>query len=93
MSFFSDVSYNYQGKKGKGTITVKSVGSILSIPVQPTGRYVGEPNREWHIDSFSSHRIGTLIFSESGYYDIILEIDPGKNETIDFQWLWLGEVL
>lgn len=93
MSFFTDVSYNYQGKMGKGTVTVKSAGVLLSVPVQPTGRYVGEPNLEWHIDSFNAHRIGKLTYSESGYYDIILEVDPAKNETIDFQWLWLGEVL
>jgi hypothetical protein len=93
MSFFTDVSYNYQGEMGKGTVKVKSAGVLLSVPVQPTGRYVGEPNREWHIDSFNAHRIGKLILSESGYYDIILEVDPAKNETIDFQWLWLGEVL
>ena len=91
MSVFADLSYNYQGKLGKGTVTVKSAGVVLSEPVQPTGRYVGEPNREWHIDSFNSHRIGKLEFTQSGYYDITLVVDPAKDETIDFQWLWLGE--
>jgi len=89
ISLFTDVSYNFQGEKGKGTITVKSAGNILSVPVQPTGRYVGEPNQEWQIDSFNSHRIGKLEFSGPGYYEIELEVAPEKNEKIDFQWLWL----
>jgi alpha-L-fucosidase len=84
-----DVSYNFQGKEGQGTVTVRSAGMVLSEPVRPTGRYVGEPNREWHIDSFNSHRIGTLTFPVPGYYDIELVVDPGKKETIGFQWVWL----
>ncbi len=91
MSVFTDVSYSYQGKLGEGSVKVKSAGVVHSEPVQPTGRYVGEPQKEWQIDSFNSHRIGKLEFSQSGYYDITLEIDPAKNETIDFQWLWLGD--
>lgn len=90
-SFFTDVSYNYQGENGKGIVTIKSMGVILSEPVKPTGRFVGEPNREWQIDSFNSHRIGKLEFSQAGYYEIILEVDPAIDETIDFQWLWLEE--
>ena len=89
ISLFTDVSYNFQGENGKGTITVKSEGNILSVPVLPTGRYVGEPNQEWQIDSFNSHRIGKLEFSGPGYYEIELEVAPEKNEKIDFQWLWL----
>jgi alpha-L-fucosidase len=91
ISVFTDVSYNFQGKTEKGTITVSSAGSVLSAKVQPTGRYVGEPNQDWHIDSFNSHRIGKLVFSEPGYFDIMLEVTPEKNETIDYQWLWLEE--
>ena len=91
MSVFTDVSYSFQGKKGLGTLTVKSADTKLSVAVEPTGRYVGEPNRDWQIDSFNSHRIGKLEFSQSGYYDIMLEVDPAKDETIDFQWLWLEE--
>jgi len=91
MSVFTDVSYSYQGEMGKGTITVKMGGDILSAPVQPTGRYVGEPNRQWHIDSFNSHRIDSLVFPGPGYYEVELEVAPEKNEKIDFQWLWLDE--
>jgi alpha-L-fucosidase len=89
MSVFTDVSYNFQGKAGNGTLTMRSGGVEFSEPVRPTGRYVGEPNREWHIDSFNSHRMGKLEFSGPGYYEIELEVVPEKNEKIDFQWLWL----
>ena len=91
--FFCDVSYSCQGNPGKGSVTVRSAGHALSGPVKPTGRYVGEPNREWHIDSFNSHRTGKLEFTGPGYYDIELEVSPEKNESIDFQWLWLEEAL
>jgi len=91
MSVIADVSYSFQGKMGLGTLTVKSADSKHSVSVEPTGRYVGEPNREWQIDSFNSHRMGKLEFSQSGYYDITLEVDPAKEKTINFQWFWLGE--
>jgi alpha-L-fucosidase len=92
-NFFCDVSYSYQGKPGKGLVTVRSAGRTLSEQVQPTGRYVGEPNREWHIDSFISHRTGKLEFTGPGYYELELEVSPDTNESIDFQWLWLEEAL
>jgi len=43
----------------------------------------------WNFDNFSSHRIGTINFSEPGYYDINLEVTPNKGEEIGFQWMWL----
>jgi alpha-L-fucosidase len=92
-TYFCDVSYSYQGELGKGSVLVRSAGLTLSEQVQPTGRYVGEPNREWHIDSFNAHRTGKLEFPGPGYYDIELEVSPARNESIDFQWLWLEEVL
>jgi len=51
---------------------------------------VGEPNSNWQIDRFNAQRLGQLEFSEPGYYDITLEINPGKVEELSFQWLWLG---
>jgi hypothetical protein len=53
--------------------------------------FVTEPNRNWHVDSYNSHRTGKLEFPEPGYYDIVLELDPERKERINFQWLWLGE--
>ncbi len=86
----ADVSYNFQGDKGKGTVSVKSSAGELSGTFQPTGRFVGEPNSDWHIDSYNSHRLGSLEFSTPGYYDITLEIAPHKGESVGLQWLWLG---
>jgi alpha-L-fucosidase len=86
----TDVSYAYQGKEGQGKITITTSSGILSANFQGTGRFVGEPNSNWQIDSFNSHRLGELVFSEPGYYDITLEIKPGKDEELNFQWLWLG---
>ena len=91
MTLNTDLSYNFQGEKGAGMFTVKSEpGGKLSGHVQPTGRYVGEPNAHWQIDCFNSHRLGQLVFPETGYYNITVEIAPGKGEEIGFQWLWLG---
>jgi len=85
-----DVSYAFQGIESKGKITISSSSGSLSAKFKDTGRFVGEPNANWQIDSFNSHRLGQLVFSEPGYYDITLEIKPGKNEELYFQWLWLG---
>ncbi len=86
-----DVSYNFKGEKGAGNLSVKAAGILINQEVQPTGLTVGEPNSDWHIHSFNSHRVGEISFKESGYYDITLELNPAKNEPIDFQWLWLNE--
>ncbi len=90
-ALYADISYNYQGEKGKGSITVKSSEGTLRANFQPTGEFVGEPNSYWQIGSFNSHRLGQMDFSEPGYYDISLEVKPQGGEKIDFQWLWLGE--
>ncbi len=91
MNLNIDVSYSFQEEAGKGTITVNSQAGSLKAVFKPTGMFVGEPNSGWQIDSFDSHRLGQLIFPEPGYYDITLEVRPGKGEEIGFQWLWLGE--
>jgi alpha-L-fucosidase len=87
----ADLSYAFQGDNGKGLLKVKSEAGKLSARVKFTGQTVGEPNSNWHIESFNSHPLGSLGFPEPGLYDISLEIDPGKNEEIGFQWLWLQE--
>lgn len=87
---FADVSYNFQGKIAKGTVTVKVDHTVIKQTIQPTGRTVGEPNQNWQIDCYKSHRIGKFKFPKAGYYDISLEINPAKNEETGFQWLWLG---
>lgn len=84
-----DASYSYQGDKPGGTITVKAAGTSLKYTPQPTGLTVGEPNREWHIDNFRSHRLGVIDFAKSGIYEISLKVVPPKKEPVKFQWLWL----
>lgn len=90
MTMFTDVSYAFEGEAGSGKISVKSESGKLSNTFQNTGQSVGEPNSNWQIDSFNAHRLGQLEFSEPGYYDITLEFKPGKDEELNFQWLWLG---
>ncbi len=91
MSLYTDVSYNFQGETGKGTITVSSRAGSLKANFVSSGMFVGEPNSSWQIDSYNSNRLGQLEFTEPGYYDIKLEFKPGEGQEIGFQWLWLGE--
>ena len=91
MSLYADVSYSFQGEDGNGAITVSTRTGSLKANFLSSGMFVGEPNSGWQIDSYNSHRLGQLEFTEAGYYDISLEIKPGKNEEIEFQWLWLGK--
>jgi len=90
VSLRTDLSYSFQGEEGQGSIRVKSESGQLSAKIQSTGRFVGEPNSNWQIDSYNSHPLGLLVFPEAGYYNITLKINPGKGEEIAFQWLWLG---
>lgn len=84
-----DISYSFQGETGKGIIRVKADGETLSHSVTPTGKTVAEPNSDWVIDDFRSHRAGIINFNNSGYYDIEVEINPQNREEIKFQWLWI----
>ena len=84
-----DVSYSFQGEKPNGTIKVKASDSELKLNVSPTELTVGEPNRNWHIDNFTSHRLGTINFPKAGIYEISMDIDAKKDKAIKFQWLWL----
>lgn len=90
VSLYTDVSYSFQDKEGKGTLSVTSQAGSLKARFNPGKLFVGEPNSNWQIVSFDSHRLGLLEFTQAGYYDISLEIAPGKGEEVDFQWLWLG---
>jgi alpha-L-fucosidase len=86
----TDVSYSFQGEGGKGTLSLSSQAGSLKAKFKSSGMFVGEPNRNWQIESFNSHRLGQLMFKQAGYYDISLEIAPGQGERMGFQWLWLG---
>ncbi|TKG95883.1 alpha-L-fucosidase [Puteibacter caeruleilacunae] len=89
---FVDVSYNYQGEKSNSSLKITVENQHLTHAVKNTGRYVGEPNSDWHIDCFNSNRLGTIRFDRQGYYLLELEVVPEKGEQIDFQWIWLGEM-
>jgi alpha-L-fucosidase len=91
MSLNADVSYSFQGEEGKGSLSVGSQAGTLKATFIPTRLFVGEPNAGWEIESFNSHRLGRLEFTQAGYYDITLDIVPRKGEELAFQWLWLGK--
>lgn len=84
-----DASYSFQGEKPSGTIKVNASGAALKLDVTPSALTVGEPNRDWHIDNFTSHKMGTINFPKAGIYEISMEVDAGKDEAVKFQWLWL----
>ena len=84
-----DISYCFQGKGGK--IECITPGYKLLHDFEPTGKTVGEPNSNWVVDRFISHRIGEISFSKAGIYDLEFEISPSKKEEIKFQWIWLDD--
>lgn len=84
-----DVSYSFQQNTTGSRIFVKASDSKLTYFVSNTGKTVGEPNQNWIIDNFKSNRLGKINFPEKGFYTIELEIEPGKNDTVKFQWVWV----
>ena len=84
-----DVSYSLQGENPSGSIKVSAANVDLRHKVSPTGLTVGEPNQNWHIDNFTSHRLGTINFPTAGIYEIDMDIEPKKDNPVKFQWLWV----
>ncbi len=84
-----DVSYCFQNKKNKTTVQIESAGQKIIHQVSSTGKTVAEANSDWAIDNYKSNRAGTILFSEKGIYDIEMKVLPGKNEKLDFQWIWV----
>jgi alpha-L-fucosidase len=83
-----DISYSFQGKAG-GQIKCKTPGMELVHELKPTGKTVGEPNMNWAIDRFVSHRLGKISFSKAGTYELEFEFTPPKEEAVQFQWIWI----
>ncbi len=83
----ADASYYYAGNKPEGIICVVSAQDSIAQALQVGRLTVGEPNMDWHVKCFESHKIGTLSFPKKGLYTIHLQIEAIK--TLDFQWLWL----
>ncbi|MFV0591380.1 MAG: alpha-L-fucosidase [Draconibacterium sp.] len=84
-----DVSYSFQGKNTNGKISIRTAQSNLEQNIQPTGLTVGEPNENWHIEDYKSHRLGSIYFPEPGLYEIEMQLEPVPNEPVNFQWIWI----
>ncbi|HSO85899.1 MAG TPA: alpha-L-fucosidase [Draconibacterium sp.] len=84
-----DVSYSFQQNTIGSRIMVKAANMELTHNVSNTGKTIGEPNENWVIDNFSSNRLGKINFPENGLYTVELEIVPGENEEVKFQWIWI----
>ncbi len=87
-----DMSYFYSGEKQSGFIKIKSDNEVVEQKLLPGRKTVGEPNKDWHIKRFEAHKIGNLHFPKKGFYSIEAQINPNKNETVDFQWIYLQKV-
>ncbi|HKJ78206.1 MAG TPA: hypothetical protein VKA10_01670, partial [Prolixibacteraceae bacterium] len=87
-----DISYSFKGtdeNRNTAQITVEAAGTTLVHNATPTGKTIGEPNRDWVIDNFPSRNVGKLQFPKPGFYTINVNIEPAGNEEIKFQWLWI----
>tara|TARA_R110002050_G_scaffold85747_1_gene182809 strand:+ start:6411 stop:8237 length:1827 start_codon:yes stop_codon:yes gene_type:complete len=84
-----DASYSFQAEEPGGQIQVTAANKSVRQPLAPTGLTVGEPNSNWHIPNFASHRLGTIHFPKAGSYEISMQVETEKNTRVQFQWLWL----
>lgn len=84
-----DVSYSFQEEKGKDKLIVRAANNELEHTIIPTGKTVGEPDSNWVIESFESHRLGNIYFPAPGYYEIEIFIQPEDNREVKFQWIWI----
>lgn len=84
-----DISYSCQDKNPKSFLTFTAAGEELKQQATNTGKTVGEPNQNWVIDNYKSHRMGQINFPKKGYYNLQLKIQPSRNDTIKFQWIWI----
>jgi len=84
-----DASYSFQEEKIAGELSFTLNESTLSQDIQPTGKYVGEPNSNWVIESFNSSKLGEVEIPNKGFYDIRFKIKPQEDKPVNFQWVWL----
>jgi alpha-L-fucosidase len=84
-----DISYSFQGAVSKSKVTFTAAGTTLQHIVKPTGKTVGEPNSNWIIENYASNPVGKIHFPSEGFYNLTLQIEPEKKESVNFQWLWL----
>jgi alpha-L-fucosidase len=84
-----DVSYSFQQDESDGSMVITANETEITHSIQPTGKTIGEPNTDWVIDNFKSHRIGQIDFPEKGFFDIELDVSPSQQKEVKFQWIWI----
>ena len=84
-----DVSYSYQNASTESLLVLRVAGANMEHALIPSGKTVGEPNRDWIIDSFVSHQIGKAAFAKPGFYEVELAVQPSGGAEVKFQWIWL----
>lgn len=90
--YFLDISYSFQDENDKNSLTVKIGDQKLGHEIQMTGQTVGEPKSAWVIDSYNFFKLGEVQIDHPGFYDIKLDVNVIKNQTIKFNRLWLQKL-
>jgi alpha-L-fucosidase len=87
-----DLSYacSYENPHGKITLTIDN--KTMDYSIISTPKTVGEPNQNWVIDSFESHRLGEFDLIGSGKHTISLLVEPQPEKPLKFQWLWIQKL-
>jgi len=88
-TYLLDISYSFQEENDKNYLTVKMGDQKLEHEIQMTGKTVGEPKSAWVIDSYNFFKLGEVQIDHSGFYDIKLDVNVIKNQTIKFNRIWL----
>tara|TARA_A100000164_G_scaffold314532_1_gene293782 strand:- start:1709 stop:3520 length:1812 start_codon:yes stop_codon:yes gene_type:complete len=88
-----DTSYNFQKKITNGYLSIEVNNEEFKHKLEYSGKTVGEPNQDWMIDRFHSFRLGQIKFDSPGFYFIELKIKANPQNPIQWQWLWLDEVV
>lgn len=91
-TYLLDISYSFQDESDKNSLTVKMGDQELGHEIQMTGKTVGEPKSAWVIDSYNFFKLGEVQINHPGFYDIKLDVNVIKNQTIKFNRLWLEKL-
>ncbi|MCF6357792.1 MAG: alpha-L-fucosidase [Draconibacterium sp.] len=84
-----DISYSFQNESKDSKLSLSVADKTISQVISQTGETVGEPGRNYVIDNYKSNRLGQINFKTKGFYDIKLTIEPGENDKVNFQWVWI----
>lgn len=95
-TFNIDASYSAQPKNNEtdlGLLKIKVNGTqMLKYAVEPTGYTIVEP-RNPKVVRFLQKRIGEFKVEAPQLITIELELTSDENQKIDFQWLWVEEIV